>query len=214
VKCYPGRYRCGDFATVVHLDEQRCGVVVIDGGGHGITGITQSSAIRVATETAVAVSEDVITDPSMMFNAINRLIASSGARQIVPCLFVGIDLPAGRLAYINAGGMPPLLVMGPGRLVTLDQMSLLLGVDANYVYGAAQTDLPEAFRLVCYTDGLTEAAGGSGPFGLERLQKTLLDCGAYGKASEFVGAVDRAWTTHIGASQATDDATILVVGHG
>ena len=214
VRTFPGRYRCGDFAAVVHLDEQRCGVVVLDGGGRGISGLAQSGAIRTAMETAVAVSEDVIADPSTMFNAINQQVGSLVGRQIVPCLFLGIDLPAGRLSYINAGVMPPLLIMGPGRAVTLDQMSLILGVDPHYSYGASQTDLPESFRLVCFTDGLVEATGGSGAFGVKRLQDTLLDCDTYGRAADFVAAVDRAWTTHVGASQATDDATVLVVGRG
>lgn len=213
VKCHPGRFRCGDFGTVVHLDEQRCGIIVIDGGGHGIIGIAHSSAIRTAVVAALAVSTEAVIEPGAMFNAVNRLIFSSGSRQILPCVYVGIDLSSGRLAYINAGGMPPLLMAGPGRLITLDQTSLLLGVDGDYLYEPTQIDLPTAFRVVCHTDGLTEGANAAGqPFGTERLHETLLDPQRFVTASGILTAIGNAWATHLGAAQAADDTTILVVG--
>jgi hypothetical protein len=212
-QCFPGRLRCGDFGAVVPVDEQRCGIVLIDGGGHGVTGIAQASAIRTAIETSLMVSEDVLLDPAPMFNAINNLVASSGARQILPCIYAGIDMSSGRLAYINAGGMPPLLMVAPGRLLTLDQTSLVLGVDADYVYQRARVDLPEVFRLVCYTDGLIEAASATGQaFGDQRLHEALLDRDAFGSASDVLTAVGNAWTTHLAAAQAADDALVLVVG--
>ena len=213
--CYAGRLKCGDFGSVIHLDEQRCGVIVLDGGGHGITGIAQSSARRTAVEAAVAVSEEALTDPSQMFNAINHLMSASRARQVLPCLFVGIDLSAGRLGYINAGGMPPLLMAGPGRMVALDQTALVLGVDADYSYETTQVDLPGAFRLVCFTDGLTEATSvGAEAFGDQRLGKALLDHDRFGSAAETLAWIGNAWKTHLGITQGADDALVLVVAHG
>ncbi|MGB2986423.1 MAG: SpoIIE family protein phosphatase [Phycisphaerae bacterium] len=215
IKRYPGRLKCGDFGTVIHIDEQRCGIVAIDGGGHGITGIAQSSAIHTAIQAALAVSEDAQMDPALMFNAINRLVGSSGGRQILPCTFVGIDLSSGRLAYINAGGMPPLLMIAPGRLVTLDQSSLVLGVDADYAYETTRVDLPEVFRVLLYTDGLTEATSAAGqPFGEQRLHDTLLDSEVFGSASDVLTAIGNAWTIHIAGAQAADDALVLVVSRG
>ena len=214
-KCYPGRLRCGDFAGVVHIDERRCGIVLVDGGGHGITGIAQSSAIRTAIQAALAVSEDTLMHPDAMFNAINRMVASSAARQILPCVYVGIDMSSAKLAYINAGGMPPLLMVAPGRLVTLDQLSLVLGVDGDYVYQGTRVDLPEVFRVVCCTDGLTEATSAAGEsFGDSRLHETLLEREAFGSASDVLTAIGNTWTAHMAAAQPEDDALALVVGRG
>lgn len=215
MKRFPGRLQCGDFAAVLHLDEQRCGAVVIDGGGHGVTGITQAHAIQMAVQTALAVSEDVMTDPAGMFNALNRAIARSGARQILPCTFVGIDMASGKLAYVNAGGMPPLLMVAPGRLVTLDQSSLVLGVDPDYLYQTTRVDLPEVFRVICYTDGLVEAASTGGQaFGDQRLHDTLLDRAAFGDAADVLNVISNAWTTHLASAQAADDALALVLARG
>lgn len=214
-KCFPGRLRCGDFGSVVHLDEQRCGIIIIDGGGHGIAGVTQSSAVRTSLETALSVSDDALTDPAPMFNTINRLIASSPVRQVLACAFVGIDMAAGKLSYVNAGGVPPLLMVAPGRLVTLDQTSLVLGVDADFLYETTRADLPEVFRVVCYTDGLTEAASAAGtPFGEQRLHETLLDGDVFTSTAEVLGAITRAWTAHLATAQSADDALVLVVGRG
>ncbi len=215
VKCYPGRLRCGDFAAVMQIDEQRCGIVVIDGGGHGITGIAQSSAIRTAFRTALAVSEDALMDPVAMVNAINQQVASSGARQVLPCTFVGVDMASGKLAYINAGGTPPLMMVAPGRLVTLDRISLVLGVDREYSYEATTVVLPETFRLVCYTDGLTEATSAGGEtFSDHRLHELLLEREAFAAAAEVITKIDDAWTTHMAGAQPADDALVVVVARG
>ncbi len=215
LRCFPGRMKCGDFGTVIPLDEQRCGIIVIDGGGQGVTGLTQASAIRMAVQAALRVSEDAVYDPSVLFNAINRMIASSGVRQILPCTFVGVDLSAGKLTYVNAGGMAPLLMVAPGRLVTLDQVSLVLGVDADYVYQSTRVDVGEVFRVVCHTDGLTDAASATGEgFGDSRLHEVLLDAEAFAGASEVVSRMGDAWSAHMSGAQPADDALVLVVARG
>lgn len=211
----PGRVRCGDVWDVVHLDEQRCCAVVIDGGGHGITGLVQANMIRASVRAAVAVSEDSLLDPSALLNEINQQIASSATRQVLPCTYVGIDLAAGKLIYVNAGGMPPLLMVAAGRLVTLDQPSLILGVDGDYVYEATRADLPEVFRLICYTDGLKEAASSAGEaLGDQRLHETLLDRKAFAKAAEVSARIEGMWINHMAGSQSDDDALALVISRG
>jgi serine phosphatase RsbU (regulator of sigma subunit) len=207
--------RCGDFASVIHFDDQRCGIIVLDAGGHGITGVTQATAIRAALETAMSISDDAVADPAPVFNALNRSLAASSARQVLPCLLVGLDLSRGKLAYVNAGGMAPLFMVGAGRLVALDDTALVLGVDPLYEYEASRHDLPRSFRIICYTDGLVEMANaGHEAFGMNRLQETLLEREALGSAADMVAAVSNAWQTHLGAAQPADDATVLVVGHG
>ncbi|MCH7631629.1 MAG: SpoIIE family protein phosphatase [Planctomycetes bacterium] len=214
-KHYPGRMRCGDVATVIHVDEQRCALGIVDGGGHGMTGIVQASVLQSSMRTALAISDDVLADPAVLFNTLNHQLASSGARQVLPCVFVGIDMSAGKLTYINAGGMPPLLMVAAGRLVTLDQTSLVLGVDRDYAYETTRVDLPETFRLVCFTDGLTEATSAGGDvLGHQRVHDTLLEREAFGSAEDILARLDNTWSTHLAGSQADDDALVVVLGRG
>lgn len=215
MRCYPGRARCGDFGDVIHLDEQRCCCVVTDGGGRGITGIVQASAIRAGVRAALAVSDDALMDPSMMFNELNDMVAASPTRQVLPCMFVGIDMAAGKLIYINGGGMPPLLMVAPGRLVTLDQPSLVLGIDPDYMYEATRVDLPEVFRVVCHTDGLLEATGvGGEPLGEQRLHEALLDRNAFAGVGEVLAKIGQTWSSHLSGAQPDDDALVFVIGRG
>ncbi len=211
----PGRARCGDFADVIQVDEHRCAGFIIDGGGHGVTGITQAHAIRIALRTALTVGDDVVMDPSAVFNAMNEMFAHLPARQILPCTYVGIDMAAGKLVYINAGGTAPLLMVGSGRLVTLDQPALVLGVDPDYLYEVTRADVPDAFRVVCHTDGLTEGASGSGePFGDERFHEILLDRETFVAPEQIVAKIVDARSTHLSGAQPDDDALVLVIGHG
>ena len=122
---------------------------------------------------------------------------------------------AGKLAYINAGGMPPLLMVGAGRLVTLDQPALVLGVDPDYLYEVTRVDLPESYRVICHTDGLTEAGSSSGePMGDQRLHEILLDRDAFVAAEEILAKIGNAWTTHLAGAQPDDDALVLVIARG
>jgi len=215
VTYYAGRARCGDLYDFAAIDDQRCFGIVIDGGGHGITGIVQANAIRAAIRTAVRASDDCLMDPALAFNEINRIVSQPRARQIVPCTYVGIDIAAGKLVYVNAGGMPPLLLVAVGRLMTLDEPSLVLGVDPDYVYEAVRVDLPAVFRVICHTDGLTEASSGAGePLGEQRLHEALLDREAFQTVPAVIDRIGRTWGTHLSGGQADDDALALVIGRG
>lgn len=213
VKVIPGRSRCGDFVDVVHLDEQRCALLLVDGGGHGVTGIVQAHAIRMALRTALAAADETLLDPGGLFSTLGQMIAVSQTRQVLPCTYVGIDLAAGKLVYLNAGGMAPLLMVAPGRLVTLDQSALVLGVDPDFSYLGTRADLPERFRLVIHSDGLTEAASVAGEaLGDQRLHDALLHRDAFTDAASLVGRIAQTFAGHLAGAQPDDDATILVVG--
>ncbi|MFQ5413267.1 MAG: SpoIIE family protein phosphatase [Phycisphaerae bacterium] len=213
--CMPGRVRCGDFCDVIHADEHRCAVVVVDGGGRGTSGLAQAAAICASIRTALTVSDDALMAPAELFDTMNRMVAGSRARQVVPCTYIGIDLASGKAAYINAGGMPPLLMVAPGRLVTLDQASLVLGVDADFTYEATRVDLSDVFRVVCHTDGLTEATNGAGDaLGDQRLHDTLLDREAFQGVEAVVEKLRATWQMHLAGAEPDDDAMCVVVGHG
>lgn len=131
------------------------------------------------------------------------------------CIVVGVDLPSGRIAYVNAGGLPPLLMAGPGRLITLDQPSLMLGIDGDYAYEAASVDLPADFRIVCHTDGLTNSANASGEaFGEQRLHELLLDRESFIEPADLAERILEAVSTHRAGHAGDDDATVLVLGKG
>jgi serine phosphatase RsbU (regulator of sigma subunit) len=106
-------------------------------------------------------------------------------------------------------------MVAPGRLVTLEQSSLVLGVDPDYLYEPVRAELPERFRLVCATDGLLEATNAGGEaIGEQRLHEALLDRDAFSSSAAVLAKISQLWTSHLAGSQPDDDVLILVVGAG
>jgi len=214
-KCFPGRVRCGDFIWVHQLDDQRCALLVVDAGGHGMAGLAQAAMIRGAVSTTIRVDEDSVMDPASMFNAINTIVGESGSRQVLAIAYLAIDASIGKLSYINAGGVPPLLMLKPGRLLTLDQTSLVAGIDLEYGYETTRVDLPDTFRLVAYTDGLVDAAGAGGePLSSDRLHDALLDSKAFSSSDDVLARIEKLWASHLSGAVPDDDSSIVVVARG
>ena len=144
-----------------------------------------------------------------------RAIEPTTARQVVTCAVIELDLSSGEVRYINAGGPPPLLLVGQKRLITLDQPALVLGVDANYAYETATADLPSPFRMICHTDGVLETANAAGEgFGTDRLHELLLDPTAFAAPAYIIARIQSALEKHRSAAPPTDDALLAVIGHG
>lgn len=210
-RLFPGQGRCGDFRDYLELDEHRAAVIVVDGGGQGIAGLVQAAAIRSGIATALQIGGEDI-DVAEIMSALNRSASRQSTRQLVTCSLVLLDVASAQVTYINAGGMPPLLLTGPGRLVTLDQPSLLLGIDEGYPYEATTVDVPQQFKLICHTDGLVDSVNAAGEgFGEQRLHEVLLEHEAFSAPAAIIGLLGDAMESHLSGNPLLDDALIFVL---
>ena len=72
--------------------------------------------------------------------------------------------------------------------------------------------LPPNSKLICYTDGLTEARGkGSDMYGLNRLGKKSLELGQSRNAHELGLALKQNLHDFLGECEFTDDFTLMIV---
>ncbi len=210
---YPGKNRCGDFASVTSTP-RGCAVLLVDGGGHGVTGLAQAHAIESTLRTALSEFPATTLDPARIFESLNRMIAASPGRQTVACTYVGLDINARKLAYINAGGASPLLMLEPGRTVTAEQTSLVLGVDKAYRYETAILDLPASFRLVLFSDGVIDATNVEGEvLGEKRLRETLESPTGFAAATQIASMIGQLVSSHLGGTAGDDDASWIVLAH-
>jgi len=208
-----GHARCGDLRDIIALHDKII-VLTLDTGGTGTTGFVYAASIMAAMRAVVEHDPDHI-DIEGCFNSVNRSLAGRKTRQVVACCAVLIDLSNSSLTYVNAGTPPPIMLIAPGRSLPLDRSSLLLGVEANHVYEHTTIELPDAFRLVTYSDGLTEAVNLDGnPFGEQALQDIVLDREAFATPSLIVEAAIKKLTEHMARKPIEDDAPIQVITRG
>jgi sigma-B regulation protein RsbU (phosphoserine phosphatase) len=197
----------GDCFDVIELGGGRYGFFVGDVSGKGITAALLATLLQGVFYTTAALDIPL----AEIVSRVNQYLCERSSDDRYATLFYGVLDPAGRLEYVSAGHVPPIVRCRSGKIEPLGSGNFPVGMFADAEYTAASVDLQPGDFLVIYTDGVTEAYNlQSEMFGEERL------CGLLEKFSgetveELSGAVEsgvRMFTE--GASQA-DDITVLVV---
>lgn len=214
MRLQPGAARCGDLYDMFRHHDDRLAVIMLDGGGQGMAGLIQAASIRAAIRTAMSCGEEP-PDLGNIMTALSRTLAGQSIRQVVACAVIDLDMKSGQAHYVSAGAPAPIIMAGPARLVTLDQTSLVLGIDSEYDYETTTVDTPPEYRLICHTDGLVDCGNAAGDsFSSRRLHDLLLERETFGPPAEMVANVIKAVEAHMAGEQADDDALILVVAAG
>jgi serine phosphatase RsbU (regulator of sigma subunit) len=135
-----------------------------------------------------------------------------GASQFATAVIARLDIGTGRLRWISAGHLQPLIVRGLS-LVRPPHCppSRPLGLQAGKP-PCCETRLEPGDRLVLYTDGITEARSPAGEFfGDQRLADFISAAAAAGQpAPETVRRLMRHVLSHQ-ADRLQDDASIVVL---
>ena len=184
------------------------GVSIADIAGKGLPAALLMSNLQAAVR-AFAQEE---TAPASVCASVNRLLCRNMASgRFATFCYARIEPAHGQVAYSNAGHNPPLLVRADGKVETLSQGGMVLGIFPDNVYHQAVVAVAARDRLVFYTDGITEALGPDGEeYGEERLTAAALASRArpVEAMKDALMADARAFTG--GAFE--DDATLIVVG--
>lgn len=176
---------------------------------------TGAEAAAVAAHVRYAIrawAEDLA--PATVLARVNAsLLAESADLRFCTAVHGAIRVRPGGvgLTLCNAGHPPPLLARG-GRIAEVSGGGPLLGVVAAPTFTEVDLDLEPGDTLVLYTDGVTEASGPDGRFGLERLRGALVTAvhdGAAAAADSVFGAVRR-----FTADRADDDRALVILRAG
>jgi len=184
---------------------------VADAGGAGAAGVIQGASVLAALRSHLTVEREEL-DLGTAFDSVNRMIAARPNCQPVAAAAFHVDLGKGKLVYINAGYPAPTLLTGPGRLVTLDSSSLLLGIDTQNTYQQTVVDLPAQFRFLVFSDGLVDAWNKTSEcFSAERVRSSLLDEEAFAEPAKLIDRVAGALSEFRGEVPLHDDALLIAV---
>jgi sigma-B regulation protein RsbU (phosphoserine phosphatase) len=197
----------GDCFDVISLEGGRHGFFVGDVSGKGISAALLATLLQGVFFTT-ATMDISLTD---IFSRVNQYLCERTADTRYATVFYGVLDPTGRLDYVNAGHVAPLLWRRSGVLETLGSGNFPIGMFEKVEYQSASVTLEPGEFLVIYSDGVSEAINVENELLEEQgLRRILGEC--HGRTvQELADAIRegvRAFTE--GAAQ-SDDITILVI---
>ncbi len=214
--CRPARSVSGDFYDYVSLGRERVGISFGDVSGKGISAALLMASLHSIMRAQCAqapwgdAQELEESAARLVQQANEQLYASTDSNMFSTLFFGAYDARNGRLAYANAGHLPP-LVLRNGNARALDVTGPIVGAFPSAGFSAATLAIESGDTLVAYTDGLTEPENESGEaFGEERLIGALNRGGDRPLRSLIETVMDEvvAWT---GQSALQDDMTMMVL---
>jgi len=197
----------GDFFDFYRTAPERLLVAVGDASGHGLDSSMMSSMMKSALYTHVSANRGL--DETMV--ELNRMMCDTvGRRRLMTLALLEIDVESGRLSWVNAGHVFPLVVSGTG-MRELEQSTYPLGVRREVDYSVFEETLEPGDRIVLATDGCIEALDADGEvYGWDRLGARLTELAESDPRAIADGLAEDVWR-HLGGKPPQDDVTLVVV---
>jgi sigma-B regulation protein RsbU (phosphoserine phosphatase) len=167
----PARSIGGDLYDFVE-DDGRLWFIVADVAGKSVAAALYMAVAKTLFRATIAGSAGVADVVSRM----NRELSRDNERLTFVTAIVGcLELASGRLALVDAGHNPALLIAPDGRISTPDLTKCVaLGVVEDYPFTESHLTLAPGTTLVLYTDGATDARNSTGEqFGSDRLDQAF-----------------------------------------
>ena len=171
--CVQARAVGGDYYDFLDLGSGRVGLVLADIAGKGISGALLMANLQANLRSQYAGAGE---DLSRLLVAVNRLFYRNTESNHYATMFFGLyDDSTRKLAYVNCGHNPPLLLrVSTSAVQRLEATATVMGLFPEWSCTVAEVQLMPGDILALYTDGITEAANPEGEeFGEERLLNLL-----------------------------------------
>lgn len=170
------------------------------------------SLLRAATLQYVAIT-GAVPDPAAIAAVINEELCKNNPGTMFVTLFYGLlELPSGRLRFVNAGHVHPYLLGADGSLGIVEHTSgPPMGVVDFASHRVFELDLGPGDGLVLISDGFPEMENAAGEYySLERLEADFRELWTSTPETLLAQAVERVMAFSEGIPQA-DDVTALVL---
>ena len=143
----------GDYFDVIDLAGGRYGFVVADVSGKGVTAAILASMLQGVFSATAGMDIPL----QVLASRVNKYLCERSADDRYATLFYGVLDTSGRIDYINAGHIPPLVRTSLGQVYRLASDNFPLGMFDFAEYRSDRAVLqPGDFMIIC-TDGFSEA---------------------------------------------------------
>jgi sigma-B regulation protein RsbU (phosphoserine phosphatase) len=198
----------GDSYDWIPLGGERLALVIADVAGKG----TPASLLMASVHAFVHALAGTAA-PGQLLERLNRfLLARTQTSRFVTLFYAELDTARRRLAYVNAGHIPPYRV---GRDGTLSRLSEgggpALGLLAEASYDVGELNLEPGDLVAMVTDGVTEAMSPDDrEFDDERICEALRKL-SQGSASDVLRGLVAAVDEWAGGGGFSDDLTAMIL---
>ena len=202
----PSLFLSGDFVDYFRITEKHFVFYIADVSGHGassafVTVLLKNFSRRLRREYKVR----MLNRPGEILARLNQELMENELDKHVTMFLCVVNSDTNRLAYANAGHFPyPILVQGDEARY-LEMPGKPLGLFADAEYPSVRVDLPDACRIVMFSDGVLEVMPDES---LAAKEARLLEVAASVKPD-----LDAIWA-HLGLQrdmEAPDDIACLIV---
>ncbi len=207
-KSIPASNVGGDYYDFIQLDEHRVAIGLGDVSGNGLP------AALVMANLQATIRSQMLFDlsPQDCLKNANKLIYHSTNASTFISLFLGVlDIRNHTLIYANAGQDLPLLFYTDGKIKTLPEVGMALGMKEEVDYKGANLDLDPGSRLLIFSDGIKEAMNEKKEeYGEENIKKQILSDSSNSSQIIIEGLFNRL-SVHFGNSLQNDDMTVILI---
>jgi len=213
--CKPARTVSGDYYDFLRLDSGRVALVVGDISGKGISAAllmaTLQSALHAQFYDGHKGSAALgAAGTAEVVSRLNRQLYASTPREKYVTLFYGVyDSATRKLAYTNAGHLPPVLFRRD-RIQRLEGGGTVVGLFPSAPYTQTEIEIEPGDLLLAFTDGMTEPEN---TYGQEFGEERLLDVAQRARSSPpevMMNEIYRAVSDWTGSPELQDDMTLVV----
>ena len=200
----------GDFFDILSMPDGRVVIAVGDVAGKGSPAALLMALLLAMLRTLV----DEGMETARLVARLNVQVARHSPASRFITLFFGVYDPRdGRLEFVNAGHLPPLVRHAGGHFERVDNDAggLALGMFATATYETRAVTIAPGDTLVLYSDGITEAENDKGAAFEEAGLQSAIAANAMRDADGLARALLAATEKYAGEVKLVDDLTALVL---
>ncbi len=210
-KTQPAQEVGGDFYDFFRFSDKRLFVVIADVSGKGI-----SAALFMMRANTILSGRSYPTIAKAI-GELNAKLSAQNETMMFVTLFAGVvDLEAMEFRYVNAGHNPAIIYQN-GSISVLDTPpNLAVGPVEDTQYKEYCVPISHDFRLLLYTDGVTDAENTAGEFfGMERfLLVAEENLKINVKSEQVIKNIEAEVVSFAGEANQADDITMLCLSIG